>query len=355
MRKIRILTSYIFQLFTVVSWIDFLKSLPGLHRRISIAISYLLKKPKTGYFPSSITLELTNVCNLNCIMCPSQKQTRDKGYLNRENFIKLLTEVSDSLEVIEFSFMGETLIHPEYDWFIKEAKRWGIKTSLSTNASFLDEINAQKLVDSGLDNLIISIDDKSNGNYEQIRKGANFEKTMKHAKRFLELNNGRIFTTIQKVHMSVNEDAVWDYIEEMGKLGADIIRLKPFRNLDKTKVDLRTKKIKNASSIQCPYIWRVPVFTWKGDLVPCGVDFDASMVLGSIGNGTIREAWNGAKMQEMRNIHSSGNKDSINLCNGCDVLDFSKISFAISTVFDGLNFRKVLSIFQTIKILITKL
>jgi radical SAM protein with 4Fe4S-binding SPASM domain len=284
-------------------------------------------------------------------MCPSQKQERAKGHLSKETFIKLIEQLQGKIEIVEFALYGEILIHPDYDWFIKYAKSKNIKTSVSTNASFLTAEHSRRLIDSGLDHLIISIDDVSGGQYEDIRKGSQFTKIIKNTQNFFELNNGKIFTVIQKIHMSINKTSTWSYIDEMLPLGADIVRLKPLRDLDRDKKNLRVSKTENIEKIQCPYLWKAPVITWKGQMVPCGNDYNATMIFGNVDTDDITKVWDGKLFQEMRQTHIDRNKESIDLCRGCTAIDFNHASFALSSLFDGLNSRKVLSVLQTLKIL----
>lgn len=351
MKKISILLLYSWKVFSVFEFKLFLRSLTKFPRRLSVSMSYFLKSSTTNHLPTNLQIELTNVCNLNCVMCPTQKQTRKRGFLSKEDFAKILDSYGASLEILDFDFMGETLIHPEYDWFIQEAKKRGIKTAVSTNATFLTKEHSQRIIDSGLDHLIISIDDVQAGKYDEIRKGAKISTVFANTKQFLEMNQGKVFTVIQKIHMSVNKNSTWSYIEEMLPLGANIVRLKPFRDLDHTKKHLRTSSIKNVEKIQCPYLWRVPIVTWDGKLVPCSVDYDASVVLGELPEN-LSEAWNGEKFQAMRQMHIDGRKEEIDICRGCSAIEAKPLSVVISSVFDGLNFRKVLSLTQTLKILL---
>lgn len=351
LRKIYILTLYIFKVATVFDYWLFLKSFKNLHKRISLSWSYFTKSTTTKYYPNNIQIELTNICNLNCVMCPSQSQTRPKGHLTKERFTEILDSYGADLEVISFDLMGEMLIHPEYDWFLKEAKRRGLKTSISTNATFLTKEHSERIINAGVDFFMISIDDVSGGSYKEIRRGAEFTKVLNNTKQFLELNNGKVFTIIQKIHMSVNKSSVWTYIEEMMPLKADIVRLKPFRDLHRERKYLRPEERKNTEKIQCPYLWRVPVISWDGKLIPCAVDFNATVPLGA-SPSNLAEAWNGEKFQAFRQMHIDGKKEEIPLCKGCSAIEATPLGIAISSAFDGLNFRKVLTLTQTLKILI---
>lgn len=329
-----------------------LKNLP---KRLSNIFDYFLKNKTTQNLPTHIIVELTNVCNLKCVMCPSPKQDRAKGYLNKETFIELINQVKGKIEVIDFDLYGEILINPDYDWYISYAKKHNLKTSVSTNATFLNKDHSERLIKSGLDFLIISIDDENLNGYNAIRKGADFQTIIENTKQFLRMNQGEIFTVIQKIHMSNNASATWNYVEEMSRFGANIVRLKPYRDLDKTMKNLRTQQTNRIEKIQCPYLWKIPVVTWNGEMVPCCNDYNATIPLGNVRDKDIFKIWNNDTFANLRQMHSEGRKEEINLCNGCSAIEFGPISLTLSAFFDGLNSRKIISVFQTLKILIKDL
>lgn len=351
-KKSKLIFFYFLKLFMVIDYCDLFLNIPNLFKRFLLNWDYLIKEKTPHTFPTHIIIELTNVCNLKCIMCPSPKQNRTKGYISKETFIELIDQIKGKVEIIDFDLYGEILIHPEYDWFIQYAKKNKIKTSVSTNATFLTKEHSQRLINSNLDYLIISIDDVSGGSYDEIRKGASFATIIENTRNFLTLNNRKIFTVIQKIHMSSNVNTTWSYVDEMQILNADIVRLKPYRDLDSEKKYLRTNAVSDLEKIQCPYLWRVPVVTWKGELIPCCNDYNATMSFGSIHQDSVINIWKGERFGEMREKHINKQKESIDLCRGCSAIEFNNVSLVLSSLVDGLNSRKILSVLQTIKILI---
>lgn len=356
-RRLGAFLKYAAQIFYIIDYKLFFKELQNIPQRFLLNWSYFKKQNTVDNFPSYAIVELTNICNLNCIMCPSAQQTRSRGHIKKETFIKLVEQFREKkVELVDFSLYGEILIHPEFDWFIEYARANGLKTSVSTNASFLSPENSERLINSGLDFLVISIDDVSGGKYNDIRLGNNFDKIMAQVKGFLALNRGRVFTTIQKIHMSQNIDSTYNYINEMSELGANLVRLKPYRDKDMKKTFLRTRKVKNLEKIQCPYLWKIPVFTWNGELVPCCNDFNATMPMGNIHDvKDINEIWNGKAFQNLRDTHIQQKKENVDLCKGCISVEFGYFSLFMSSFFDGLNAKKVLCVFQTSKILFREL
>ena len=75
-----------------------------------------------------------------------------------------------------FYFQGEPYLNPEFLDMVKFANTKKIYTATSTNAHYLNDANARKTIESGLDRLIISIDGTTQEVYEQYRVGGKLEK-----------------------------------------------------------------------------------------------------------------------------------------------------------------------------------
>ena len=78
--------------------------------------------------------------------------------------------MKDDLIYLIFYFQGEPYINPAFLEMVNYASKNNIYTITSTNAHFLDDKNAKRTVQSGLDRLIISIDGTTQEVYEQYRK-----------------------------------------------------------------------------------------------------------------------------------------------------------------------------------------
>ena len=120
-------------------------------------------------------------CNLRCPECPSglRSFTRPTGKLDTTLFEKVMHEVSDHLMYLTFYFQGEPYLNPDFLHMVEIASQHNIYTTTSTNAHFLDEANAEKTVQSGLNRLIISIDGTTQETYESYRKEGSLEKRAK--------------------------------------------------------------------------------------------------------------------------------------------------------------------------------
>ena len=75
-------------------------------------------------------------------------------------FKKTIDEMASRLQYLIFYFQGEPYLNKDFLDLVKYASLKNIYTATSTNAHYLDDENARKTIESGLDRLIISIDKK---------------------------------------------------------------------------------------------------------------------------------------------------------------------------------------------------
>lgn len=138
-------------------------------------------------FPETITLFLTHACNLTCRMCGQwgdrgATKKQGSGYIHEMlSFTKLASIIDDTAKFHpNFTlFGGEPLLHPDALKLIAHIKQKGLHCLMITNGSLVEPV-AKKLVESGLDELNVSLDGDSmlhdqirgiQGVHERIMRG----------------------------------------------------------------------------------------------------------------------------------------------------------------------------------------
>ena len=154
----------------------------------SYRLSRLLKKPIQWGYPISVSFEPTTSCNLRCPECPSGLRafTRPTGMLKKDFFKRTIDDIYKELTYLIFYFQGEPYLNPDFLEMVTYAHNKGIYTATSTNAHYLNDANAKKTVESGLDRLIISIDGTSQDVYQQYRVGGKLDKVMEGARNIVK-------------------------------------------------------------------------------------------------------------------------------------------------------------------------
>lgn len=82
-------------------------------------------------------LEITNVCNLNCVFCP--KTTRAKHTMTLDEFDTLTDRLAGEVKFLYFHLMGEPFLHPHLAQFIGMARLKGFVPILTTNGTLLSQ------------------------------------------------------------------------------------------------------------------------------------------------------------------------------------------------------------------------
>ncbi len=84
-------------------------------------------------------------------------------------FRQMIDQLAPDLLYLTFYFQGEPYLNPDFLDMVQYASSKKIYTATSTNAHYLDDDNARRTVESGLDRLIISLDGTTQEVYSQYR------------------------------------------------------------------------------------------------------------------------------------------------------------------------------------------
>jgi MoaA/NifB/PqqE/SkfB family radical SAM enzyme len=281
-------------------------------------LSYELELEHAPTFPDRVYVESTNVCNLDCIMCPTglHIDTRPKGYIEWDLYTSIIDEIAPWVEAVVLHSWGEPLLHKRIIEMIQYAKERGVWVETSTNAMLLSEEVALKILDAGLDRIYLSMDGLTKETYEKVRVGGTFERVLENIERFLELKHelgSPIEADIQIVRLSETDAEVDEFVKRWRDSHADLINIKELDTwggqideVSSLAVE-ETTETPNADRKPCPNLWYHAHIHWDGVLVSCSRDYDAVTPLGNVKNGGVLKTWHGARMQMMRRWHATGN------------------------------------------------
>lgn len=256
--------------------------------------------------------------------------------LEPDFFKKTIDELYRELIYLTFYFQGEPYLNPDFLNMVTYASQKKIYTSTSTNAHYLNEEQAEKTVQSGLDRLIISIDGTTQEVYEQYRVGGQLNKVIEGTKHIVaakqKLNSQTPYVVFQFLVVRPNEHQLHD-VEKLAKeLGVDEVLFKTAQVYDYENGNpliplnekySRYKKlssgkyvIKNELLNQCWRMWSGCVITWNGIIVPCCFDKDAKHQLGDLKSTSFSSIWNSLKYQDFRQRVLNSRKQ-IDICQNC--------------------------------------
>jgi len=120
-------------------------------------------------------------------MCSrSRWENESIGHMDLSLFDKVIDEIPDGVKRIFFGGVGEPFCHPDIMYMIRRAKETGRIVEAITNGTLLDEEMSEKIVETKLDMLWLSLDSLEKENYEKIRSGANFSSVYNNIQTFNE-------------------------------------------------------------------------------------------------------------------------------------------------------------------------
>jgi radical SAM protein with 4Fe4S-binding SPASM domain len=309
---------------------------------VCLALSYLLSrlfnKALVWGQPTSLSIEPTNLCNLQCPECPvgTGSLTRGTGLMNTDLFNRIIEEIYNKISYLILYFQGEPYIHPEFINMIRIAHKKNIFTVTSTNGQFLTEEIARKTVQSGLDSLIISIDGTTHEVYNHYRKGGDLDKVIEGTSYLVKwkkkTKSNKPVIILQFLVFKGNQHQIPE-IRQLGKqLGVNRVRIKTAQiknyehgnplipSIEKytryRKKENGSFEIKNPLRNHCWRLWSASVIAWDGNVVPCCFDKDCNYKMGNLKDDAFRTIWRSNKYFNLRNSILI-NRKQIDMCRNC--------------------------------------
>lgn len=283
-------------------------------------------------------MEPTTSCNLRCPECPSGLRafSRPTGMLQPDFFEKIIDELAPDLLYLILYFQGEPYLNKNLFEMIHYASQKKIYTATSTNAHYLDDDNARKTIESGLDRLIISIDGTTQETYQQYRIGGSLEKVIKGAQNMVKWKrqlksktphlifqflvvkpNEHQIKEVQQLAKSIGIDEVvyktaqlYDYVHGNELMPNDLTHSRYKKNKD------GTYSIRNPLLNHCWRMWHSCVITWDGNVVPCCFDKDANHRLGQVATSGFRKVWQSEPYNRFRKLVLKS-RSNIDICTNC--------------------------------------
>lgn len=279
-------------------------------------------------------IELTNICPMECVMCPTGtgRMTRPKGHMDFAIFAKLIDEIAPTKnggKPIALHNLGESTLHPRLPELVRYASERGLTTELSANPGHLPLALFRALEDAGLSRLILSLDGTDAETLTRIRgKGAKGDVAFANLDAILENRRAREHRTptrvlIQMIRQRANASQAHAFLERYGALGLE--RTSAYvKELDANTVDEHADTAETLYEIgraERPYLcrapWRTVVVLWNGDVVPCCHDANGAVVYGNLTSSSLADVWQGPIARGLRDRLARGAPEASDPCSGC--------------------------------------
>lgn len=278
-----------------------------LKPNIDAVITTLKETP----FPQDIIVEASGYCNLRCIMCPYPNLERPKGEMSFELFAKLVDEIAreNPSSRLWLAIMGEPLLlRDRVVDMIAYAKRRGLaEVILNTNGVLLTADLAAKLIEAGLDRIILSVDAMTRATYEKIRVGGDFEKVLANVDAFLAIRSERGALkpelVAQFIVMDENEHETESFKEYWLAKGV-IVKIRPKLGWGASVKAANLEVVREGTerNFACSWLTRTVSIHWDGTFAQCDADTEGLHSPGDLRTQTIKEVWDG-ELARRRQLH----------------------------------------------------
>jgi len=286
-------------------------------------------KPATLDFPNRLTLELTNGCNLACVMCPSrlgsgrQGKGYSKGMMGQALFERVVDEASAHLPVALVPFFrGESLLHPKLVPLLAYAKRRGLgPIQLVSNGMLMSARLAQELLDLGLDFVSFSLDTVRPAEYARIRRGGNFARVMANVEGFIRRRNAGGYATevqVSATRTAANAGSIEEFVAHWrGRV--ERVRIYYEHSADGHPGSLDCPEVpKDMPRQPCHKPFCDLVAYWDGRVAACNHDWQREPALGDLNRQSVAGVWHGAAYEALRQEHLAPERLRDATCRHCD-------------------------------------
>lgn len=246
-----------------------------------------------------------------------------------------MEQVKAYVHTIQFFFQGEPLLNQELHKMIALAHEQGIYTIVSTNAQTLTPLLADRLIQAGLNRIIVSIDGLSQDRYEAYRQGGSLHRALDG---LTQLNNAKlshnanIHIELQCLRLKTNEQDWPMLLRSYKKMGADSLTLKTAQlyNYEQGHLlmptDTRYSRyrlgrdglyhMKRRMWHKCRRIYMGAVVDVDGNLRPCCYDKEGQHIYGNIYNKPLQECWFSEEANRFRKMVLH-HRNQIAICSNC--------------------------------------
>ena len=261
---------------------------------------------------TQLNIELTNRCNLACVMCPvNRDMVRERHDLDAEAYRRLINENPDVDLILMFQW-GESLLVQDFYDRVRYATDRGIRVMVTSNGTLLTEKVCDKLLDCGLERITFSVDGGPE-THERIR-GFSYDRLRANVERLVRMRDERGSPLGIDVNMTL-----WEENEDEAEMVHDA-----WKDLV-DRFQFISRFVEAPRQTPCRELWRgAMVVHSNGNVVPCCRDVEGDLAVGNVHERPLAEIYNGEPMQKLRELHRQGKFPP--LCANCSEYETEKVS-----------------------------
>jgi len=316
--------------------------------------------------PTSIYLEVTNRCDSRCRTCVRTFRTVEPPRDVTLEDARTIAAQFPRLDRVVLHGIGEPLLNRDIFEIVRVFKSRGSTVLFNSDAISLTSARAERVIESGLDELRVSMDAATRATYEKLRGVDQFDRVVSNVARLVEMQRGagrdHPRVSLWFTACVANLDELPAFVQLAGCVGvAEVhvqrlvfnelglatrgnslhgaLREREERLVQETHAAAAStgitlsasglttplESLKGAGARSRPWAacerpWTLTYITANGNVLPCCIspwvarDYPA-LVLGNVFEQSIAEIWNGVRYQRFRSAFESDTPPDA--CRGC--------------------------------------
>ena len=140
-------------------------------------------------YPRRLVFELTNACNLNCVMCGRNAADFKPTIFDMDTF-RYFEPLMDEVEEVTLMGWGEPTAHPQFEEMLKIINRHSARKYFCTNGMKLGELK-DAIFDNEVDVFAVSLDGATDKTNSRIRRGSDIYRITENLKEIVKTKKER--------------------------------------------------------------------------------------------------------------------------------------------------------------------
>lgn len=177
-------------------------------------------------YPQRLVLELTNACNLKCIMCGRDEANFSLTTFDFEN-LKSLESLLYKVEEVTLFGWGEPTLHPQFVEILEYLNKFPVRKYFVTNGMRLDKIKSA-LFENKVDIMAISLDGATKETNNRIRVNSDLDSIVEQLKEIVKIKKERNlsypYMNFVMTMMDSNIEELLDLVSLAAEIGLEEVK-----------------------------------------------------------------------------------------------------------------------------------
>ena len=260
-------------------------------------------------------------------MCPYPTVSKEfaKGQMEQGLYEEILAQCGrePGLWRIEPFLMNEPFVDRRLVDWIALAKRMvpHAIVTVTTNGTLVRPEVSDRLVSSGLDAIWFSFNGATRETYEKIM-GCRYDTVVNNIDYLLSVRPPTLQVFTNMIETVVMEPEIEENIRlwTARGVGSGSSKLVNRGGNVENYEELNYRPLHVEPVHACDLLYHKMYVLYNGDVVLCCMDWRRQVVMGNVGEQSLRDIWHGEKYRHYRRLHEEGRSKELDLCSTCSYI-----------------------------------